>query len=90
MRLSRRIAATTGILAVALGGLAAAAPAAQAAPADCVAYLAVEGYTSMITGTACGYGANGPAGAATCASLLTGVEGVPATIAARACAYAGR
>ncbi|GCD96799.1 hypothetical protein [Embleya hyalina] len=89
MRLSRRIAATTGIVALTLGGLA-AAPTAQAAPADCVAYLAVAGYTSMITGTACGYGANGPAGAAACASLLTGAEGVPVTIAGRACAYAGR
>ncbi|WP_331771840.1 hypothetical protein OG948_50590 (plasmid) [Embleya sp. NBC_00888] len=42
----------------------------------------------MIAGTACGYGAGGPAGVSACRSLLTGVDGVPAPIAQRACAYA--
>ncbi|MFI6587376.1 hypothetical protein [Embleya sp. NPDC050493] len=88
MRMSRRIAATTGTLALTLGGLAAAAPTAHATPSACVAYLAVEGYNSMIIGTACQYGNNGPSGVSACRSLLTGVEGVPVTIAQRACAYA--
>ncbi|MET7301031.1 hypothetical protein [Embleya sp. NPDC005575] len=88
MRMSRRIAAATGTLALALGALAAAAPTSHATPSACVAYLAVEGYSSMTTGTACQYGGNGPAGVSACRTLLTGVEGVPVTIAQRACTYA--
>jgi hypothetical protein len=87
MRFSRRIAAAAGIAALTLGALA-AGPTAQATPSSCVAYLNVEGYGSMTSGTACGYGANGPAGVSACRSLLTGTEGVPAPIAQRACAYA--
>ncbi|MYV99993.1 hypothetical protein GT354_17220, partial [Streptomyces sp. SID3343] len=43
---------------------------------------------SMIIGTACRYGADGPAGVSACRSLLTGAEAVPAVVAQRACAYA--
>ncbi|MEU0935362.1 MULTISPECIES: hypothetical protein [unclassified Embleya] len=87
MRTSRRIAATLGTSAVILAGFA-TAPTAHATPSACVAYLAVAGYDSMIGGTACGYGGNGPAGVSACRTLLTGTEGVPVTIAERACAYA--
>ncbi|MFE5325422.1 hypothetical protein ACFRCG_03220 [Embleya sp. NPDC056575] len=90
MRLSHRIAATTGVLALTLGGLAAAAPTAQATPAQCVSYLAVRGYTSMINASACALGANGTPGTYNCATLLIGAEGVPRETALWACTIAGR
>lgn len=88
MRIPHRIATAVAAAALLIGVLGAAAPSARATPSACVAYLNVEGYGSMIAGTACGYGAAGPAGVSACRSLLTGVDGVPAPIAQRACAYA--
>ncbi|MFI6985502.1 hypothetical protein ACIBSV_44050 [Embleya sp. NPDC050154] len=86
MRLSHRIAAATGAVALALGGLTALAPTAQATQADCVTYLAGLGYNTTDTNAACLVGGSGlPLAFQLCSLTLTTVSGVPPAIADEAC-----
>ncbi|AWW43329.1 hypothetical protein ADL00_42100 [Streptomyces sp. AS58] len=82
--------AAAAVTAAAIGGtMIVAAPAAQAAPSDCTAYLASLGYSSTDTNLACTVGGSGlPADQLLCRILLMNVSSVPALIADNACRLA--
>ncbi|MFJ4467721.1 hypothetical protein ACIP2X_09650 [Streptomyces sp. NPDC089424] len=82
--------AAAAVAAVAIGGMTVvAAPAAQATPSDCTAYLAALGFSSTDTNLACTVGGSGlPADRLLCRVLLMNVSSVPPLIADNACRLA--
>ncbi|WP_439674031.1 hypothetical protein [Embleya sp. MST-111070] len=89
MRLPHRIAAATATLALALGGVALAAPTAQATQADCYSYLSGLGYGGINSSANCLLGASGlPLAYQTCQATLN-LQGVPGAITDEACRRAG-
>ncbi|MDA5279195.1 hypothetical protein ACWGHM_00715 [Streptomyces sp. NPDC054904] len=87
--LRTRLAAAAVTAMAMAGAVVIAAPAAQAAPSDCTAYLAAAGYSSTDTNLACTVGGSGlPADQLLCRLILMNVSSVPPALAQTACTLA--